>query len=457
MKTYLLLTMVTFQAAALLILAASCAGPDKSVHSWSLPRPVSIAGGKEWAGIFPSGSQWLSRGVDGGTAGLLLRDGDLIWQENPVVYRASDGPALNMTCNDWSVRLAGKVVSVSLESGAEGREWLEKAPAQDLATVRFLTLPDASDAALLQTLKRLAAINPRVALVFKSNAILKQVLPLFRPRVLIDSCDDELDVEGRKIVADQRQIETLVISGKERGSLDLLPKLHGLRQLLVMNWDVGKAGPLPAGLNGLRSIVATGSNMTDLSALGAAPAGLEELSLVGCEELADVNGLAKLKGLKTLILDDSEKVHALPVLAGLQQLQWAGLPPKISQEQFVAFIKAHPDLRILEMVRCENVTDLAPLSGLRNLEGLILAGPYENIEVLPTLKSLRFVGVLADAYSKSPEQVSAIRKALPDALVVPVSGLCLGSGWILLLIPAVALAWLLALRRRLATAGSRHA
>jgi hypothetical protein len=42
----------------------------------------------------------------------------------------------------------------------------------------------------------------------------------------------------------------------------------------------------------------------------------------------------------------------------------------------------------------------------------------------------------------------AIQKALPDALVVPVSGLCLGSGWIILLIPAVGAARLLALWRQ---------
>jgi hypothetical protein len=100
---------------------------------------------------------------------------------------------------------------------------------------------------------------------------------------------------------------------------------------------------------------------------------------------------------------------------------------------------------------------LAPLRDLRNLEGLILAGSFKHIEVVRELKSLRFVGLAADAFKESPEQIAEIRKALPDALVVPVGGFCLGSGWILLLIPAVAVARLLAGRRRPATTGSRHA
>jgi hypothetical protein len=34
-----------------------------------------------------------------------------------------------------------------------------------------------------------------------------------------------------------------------------------------------------------------------------------------------------------------------------------------------------------------------------------------------------------------PDQVAAVQKALPDALVVQVEPFCLGSGWILLLVP----------------------
>ena len=450
MKTHWLLTLITIPAAALLILAAACSRSGEAARSWSLPQPVSIVsfeGGKEWATIFPSGSQWLSGNVGGGTAGLLLRDGDLVWQENLIVYRLSDGPKLKMAFNGWSAQLAGKVVSLSLESGTEGREWLEKASTQDLAAIRFLTLPADADAALLSALKRLAALNPGVALGVKSNAALQHLLPLFRPRVLLLD-NDELNAEGRKAVVDQQQIETLFVAGEKPGSLAFLPRLRALHRLLITNWDVGQAGPLPAGLDGLESIVVANSKLTDLAALSAAPPGLEELSLVGCKELVDVSGLARFSGLKTVILEGNEKVSALPSLANLQQLQWVGLPPKISQKQFAAVIKAHPSLRILEMVGCENVTDLEPLSGLKVLEGLILSGSYKNLEVVPTLKSLRFVGVPADAFEKSPEQVRAIQKALPDALVVPVSGLCLGSGWILLLVPMVAATRLIARRRR---------
>jgi hypothetical protein len=66
------------------------------------------------------------------------------------------------------------------------------------------------------------------------------------------------------------------------------------------------------------------------------------------------------------------------------------------------------------------------------------------------------LGLDQELFKKSPDQVAAIRKARPDALVVPVSKLCLGSGWILALIPAIGAA-ALRIRRRPATTGERHA
>jgi hypothetical protein len=453
MRTNRVLALLALPAVALLTMATTCV---RSGKSWQPPQPVSIAGAGEAMDLFPSWTTWQSSSIDGGTAGLLLRDGDLIFaSESMFVYRASDGPTLKVTTNEWSMLLAGKVVSVSLESGTEGREWLEKAPAQDLAAVRFLMLPKNPDAALLPTLKRLAAVNSGVALGVGSNAILQQVLPLFRPRMLMFGAD-ALDADGRKIMAAQQQIETLIVLGEEPGSLDYLRMLPNLHRIVIGGWDIDKTGRLPPDLQGLKSLIIGGPGVKDLSALGGAPAGLEELSLFMCEELVDVNDLARFSGLKTLILTGSEKVLDLSGLAGLKQLQWVGLPPEISQEQFAAFLAAHPNLRILEMVNCENVTDLAPLRDLTNLEGLILGKSYKNLEVLQGLKSLRFVGLAKAIFKGSPDQIAEIRKALPDALVVSVAPfkICLGSGWILLLIPTVVL-WRL-FQRRQAT-GPHHA
>lgn len=459
MATRRMLALLVLLSMALFLAGTSCVPSRQPGKSWQLPRAVKIEGGTMWFNLFPSWNSWGAAIVEGKNAALLLRDGDLVFIEDNnnvqfFVYQASDGLTLKPTFEEGRTFLAGKVISVSLEKNEDGWDWIEKASVQELAGVRFLVLPENLDAVRLPTLKKLAAANPNIGLAINTKPVLLQVLPLFKPRMLWLG-ETVLEADERKVFTDQKHLETLFISGNKPSSLDFLLGPPSLRRLAIVNWDVEKAGPLPKGLKGLKSLLVIDSTMKDASALADAPAGLEELSFVRCDELSDVSIFAKLPGLKTVILNYSE-VLDLSVLVGLKKLRWMGLPPGISQEQFVGFIKAHPNLKVLEMVACKNVTDLAPLRDLKGLEGLILFGSYKNLDVVQEIKSLRFVAIHIDNFTGSADQVAAIEKALPDALVVPAAPMCLGSGWPLLLIPAVFLLWLLRSRLWKRPAASHH-
>ena len=112
---------------------------------------------------------------------------------------------------------------------------------------------------------------------------------------------------------------------------------------------------------------------------------------------------------------------------------------------------------MLEVVGCKDIKDLGPLRDLKGLEGLVIIGPYKDWAVLREVKSLRFVAY-ADPEKKdeTPARVEEIARALPDAVVVQAAPMCLGSGWILLLLPAVALVWLIPARRRIIATGPQH-
>ena len=72
---------------------------------------------------------------------------------------------------------------------------------------------------------------------------------------------------------------------------------------------------------------------------------------------------------------------------------------------------------------------------------------------MQSLKSLRFLGISDDSWPESPEKIAEIRAALPDAVVIRIEPACLGSGWLLLLLPLLGTAWLRQERRhRLARA-----
>jgi hypothetical protein len=131
----------------------------------------------------------------------------------------------------------------------------------------------------------------------------------------------------------------------------------------------------------------------------------------------------------------------MPDLAPLRKLRWVGLPPGVNQEQLTAVIKSRPGIEILELPETKKLLDLAPLRDLRHLNGLVLGGVYEDLNVVQSLKSLRFLGISNDSWPDSPEKLAEIRAALPDAIVIRIGTACLGPGWLLLLLPLLGCAW----------------
>jgi Leucine-rich repeat (LRR) protein len=193
-------------------------------------------------------------------------------------------------------------------------------------------------------------------------------------------------------------------------------------------------------------LVIIDSDMEDLSSIAHLTA-LRELHLAGCDFLTDITALSEFSSLEALTLSLCEDVSDLSVLKGLRNLTRLGLPTDITQEEFAAVIGDHPGLRQIELVGCKNVNDLSPLKGLPELEHLVLIDTEASYAPLHEMKSLRFLMLPVELFEKSPEEVRKLEEALPQCTVAA-GEVCLGSGWILMLLPAMALAWLLSRRRR---------
>jgi hypothetical protein len=249
----------------------------------------------------------------------------------------------------------------------------------------------------------------------------------------------------------QKQIETLHIFNPGAENLDFLADLPHLRRLAIVDWDPAKTGPLPKGMRALKSLLLSDSELLDASALAAVPEGIEELSLVGCKKITSLSGLERFSNLRTLILNGSGEIGDLSVLRGMKKLAWVGLPPGITQEQFSAFIGEHPAIKIVELIGCGEIADLSSLQRLTGLTGLIVgqySGEFDAVDQVDQLKSLEFLGLPIDTFDNDSESLARIRTALPRALVVPAIPFCLGSGWILLVIPLAALMWIAGSRAR---------
>lgn len=194
----------------------------------------------------------------------------------------------------------------------------------------------------------------------------------------------------------------------------------------------------------LRSLTLLESEIPSLSALSRLK-NLRNLHLFECkiQDAAALPVFARLRGVGLPLCTDLADASALQ---GLRSLEWVAFPPATSQQEFATCIEANPRLQVAGIVGCENVRDLSPLGRLPRLRGLVC--DLSDEEDLPSLPRLEHLEVLmyVGGYEPDDQQLEQLQAAVPNGEVVP-GGYCLGSGWILLVVPLAA-ALSLAVRRR---------
>jgi hypothetical protein len=461
MKVILRRFLVSFAGALILLSCASCS-TLRPPSAWQPPRPVAIKGGPfMWANLTDPGVIWPAAAELGGTGGLLLQDGDIVSgyaasdREGSdqgqcfFVYRQCDGASVELRPENGRLLLSGKTISIDPADIESRWEWLDQASAKDLRSLRFLMLPEIVEESRLPALRKLAAVNPTIGLGIWSTSSSLSAAALFKPRMVALGAPDVPAAEFGRFLAGQGQLESLfLMGGIDAENLEVLATLPNLRRLAVFEWDPARTGPLPRGMRALKSLLLPGSNNLDASALANAPDGLEELSIEESNGQSDtmkrLGGLERFSNLRALFLVGNSEIEDLSALKGMKKLAWISLPPGITQEQLSGFVEEHPALEIVVMIGCREITDLSPLQGLAGLKGLVLGQYAGTLDAVEHLKSLEFLG-LPNTVFDDTKSLARIREALPRALVVPA---CLGSGWILLLIPLAALVWIARSRAR---------
>ena len=436
--------------AAVLVAATSGRGAPIPPRAWVPPCVVTVSGDEAWMARSPVFGLTYAGAHEGLPAAMLLRDGDLIWGKDfpPFPYRTSDGLALAVTKNSFGVILRGGPVTVFLGDDAAW-EWLKGATPEEVSALRLVGLGGEAGSEQLDLVQKIADANPHVGLFVTDGAVLDQALAMFSPqRLWVERVPLTQDLKGR--IATQSRLETLLLMDCETSDLGFLARVPMLHTLIIGGWCPEKMGPLPDGLNVLGSLQVHMGEMKDLSALGRLPR-LEELVLVNVQGLTDIGGVADLANLRTLVLQGCGDVTDLEPLRNLKNLRWLALPPATPARQLDDIVRDHPDLEVLVAVGCGNVTDLACVRRLGNLTALLVATPAPA-GPLYHMKGLTYLAVGETKDGEDWAQtLAALRHALPETTVVRVAPLCLGSGWILLLLPAAVAAWWLARRARAPT------
>ncbi|MCK4748134.1 MAG: hypothetical protein KAT15_13890, partial [Bacteroidales bacterium] len=274
-----------------------------------------------------------------------------------------------------------------------------------------------------------------------SSALFNELIAICRPEwMVLHTLPFDQDADRAPVL---ETLELLWIVGDLPEFSTTIQQCKNLESLIIGEWepDGGESVSL-SDLEKLHTLTLAASGIQDLSGIEF-PLSLQRLHLVACETLTDISGISEIPNLKSLGMAGSFDVASLKPVSGLEQLNRISFPGNTTQEDFETIVGQNQSLELVELIECPEVVDLSPLEDQENLKILILQSDTIWKELVGSLTQLELIILNKEIFEKSPELISELRTQLPDTHIVPGSGLCLGSGWLLLLLPLVIVSRLL--------------
>jgi len=231
-------------------------------------------------------------------------------------------------------------------------------------------------------------------------------------------------------------LELLWTAGDQLAISNSIQYCKNLESLIIADWDPGTGELISlTSLKNLKSLTLGECGIGDLSNLEI-PEQLQQLYIVGCDTLTGIKEIVSMRDLESLGLSGNEVASLNPVME-LTKLKRMAFPMNTSQEDFSSIVAHNQFLEIVELIECSKVNNLSVLQEAENLDILILETDTIWPDHLESLDQLEMVILGSALFENTPERIAELRTQLPDALIVPGGGLCMGSGWLLLLWPLI--------------------
>ena len=164
---------------------------------------------------------------------------------------------------------------------------------------------------------------------------------------------------------------------------------------------------------------------------------LRELIINGSEAIENTGLIRNNKHIELLSVDGN-MLNNGNYLKELTGIRWITFYEDISQDEFNSFVAAHPNLEVVELINNDSVGDLRQLSDLKRLYGLVVTDTLTDIATVKSLKSLKYLSLPSEVL-KDSKKLALIQNELPATRIVANYGVCLGSGWLLLIFPLIIL------------------
>jgi len=390
------------------------------------------------------------------TLTISVAEGDMLWVGNYddygvyFRYNPADGIYLSFIYDTTldAVYLNNELFSIIIEADVNN-EWIDKIEAEEFHSLRSIYTELPLSETQLNSLKKISDINSNVGLFIEGDSLIQPLLSLFSPSWLVVENID-FNILPEKTKSNLNELELVWMLETDSKNLDFLYELPRLNSLMIDDWDSSAISDFQfSRLKRLRSLSITDSDIYELSALGTLP-NLKDLNLIACESLTNIKSPANFKSLQSIGFTGCEDIEDISIIGEYPSLSRLSLPMNTKQEEFTDILNMQSSLQFLELFYCKNIIDLSPLVGYSDLKVLaLLDSGSADLTTLHKLANLDLL-LLDHTYYEDSLSLAELRNALPGTRIVPgmISGLCLGSGWILLLIPILSLLLLLKTRFR---------
>ena len=409
-----------------LVIISSCVSNSEPYYILDLDAEDEVS-------VFSKTQQYYSSVPDkSNNTSIVAEKGDILFLKDDFYFylRQIDTGKMTFRTDRNLAYLNDKICSVSIPIDEEMIPWFEGVKDYDLSSLNFLTFGSSIPDAYLPYLEETGRTNPGIGLYFEDmegNA--KKVVSYFSPHVIL--CN-RVKNEDIMFLSALPQLEVLTLAFEDTVN-NPLPAMPGLKDLSILNVE--------------ESIIATPDLLVNNSQI--------ERIVIFSEEF-DLSLLKPLKELKNLIVASADTLEDYELLNDFKsvevfkpgwaefrydmvpremaKLRWVSFNTDATQDDFDKFIESHPGLEVVEINNNSDITDLNALHKLKDLSVLSVGDTLTDIDALLELKNLKLallpVTVLNDSTRKAE-----LQKSLPDTRLVAQDGVCLGSGWLLLLIP----------------------
>jgi hypothetical protein len=346
----------------------------------------------------------------------------------------SSQKSLSFKQRDEGLYLNNKIVFIAIPNNDELLPWFENLNDKDLSALQFIGLSPEIPDIYLPYLSRLAEIKADAGLLYNGNfKEMSKFLKIFKPRYIVGA---DLQKSDFDLLSGLTNLEILAISLADSVLIEPLPALPHLKQLFLLELDKDLELPGNFLINNkkIERVIIQKPGEFDLSLINPLK-NLKELVIRESDEILNIDLINDHKKLEVLVLGDAKADYDLNMIE-LPRLRWITFFQSTTQDEFNSFINSHPDIEIIEMIENDTISSLKALSGLSKLYGLTITDSVTDLESVENLTNLKYLSL---PYKLVDDSVNfaQLKKSLPDTRIVANEGFCLGSGWLLLIIPFV--------------------